>query len=87
MYSIFDINGFKDDFGSTFTVAEFYKLAKQFNLEKLKSFFEEGFSIDIHGLKSELEKIDFGFSELAEVKDNFLYNLSISEEIVILSDT
>lgn len=87
MYSIFDVNGFKDDFGSTFTVAEFYKLAKQFNLEKLKSFFEEGFSVDIRGLKSELEKIDFGFSELAEVKDDFLYILDTSEEIVVLSDT
>jgi len=87
MYSIFDINGFKDDFGSTFTVAEFYKLAKQFNLEKLKSFFEEGFSVSVRELESELEKIDFGFSELSEVKDDFLYTLKLCEEIVILSDT
>jgi len=87
MFSIFDVNGFKDDFGSTFTVAEFHKLAKQFNLEKLKSFFESGFSIYIKELKNEIEKIDFGFSELAEVKDDFLYILDRCEEIVILSDT
>lgn len=87
MYSIFDVDGFKDDFGSTFTVAEFYKLAKQFGLESLKSFFEEGFSTDIQKLKSDLEKIDFGFSELAEVKDDFLYILDCCKEIVILSDT
>lgn len=86
MFSIFDVDGFKDDFGSTFTVAEFYKISKQFNLENLKSFFEEGFSVDIRAVKNDLEKIDFRFSELNDVKEDFLYILDCCKEIVILSD-
>lgn len=86
MYSIFDVEGFKDDFGSTFTVAEFYKLAKQFDLENLKLFFEYGFSTHVQKLKDELDEIIFGFSELGEVKDDFLYILDRCKEIVILSD-
>jgi len=86
MYSIFDVDNFRGEFGSTFTVKAFSDMSKRFKLKRLIEFFENGFSIDINGLRNDLEKIDFGFSELEEVRKDFLYAVNGSKKIIILTD-
>ena len=86
MWSVFDVNGFVDEIGSISTVNGLYDMTKRFGLENLKSFFDQGFSVNINGMRSDLEELDFGFSELNEVKDDFLFVINSCEEIVILSD-
>lgn len=86
MYSLFDVENFKGEFGSTFTVKAFSDMANRFRLKKLIEFFGDGFSIDINGLRNDLEKLSFGFSELEEVRKDFLYAVNSSKEIIILTD-
>ena len=86
MLSIHDVNGYVALFGSNTAVGIFKTLANKFKLENLRDFFEKGYSINIAGLITDIEKMDMGFTELDDVKINLLEVLGQCKEIVLLSN-
>jgi len=86
MYYIYDEFGFKGDFGSLLTVVEFDTVAKDFELDALQQFLDDGYSLDIEGVKRDLSTLDFRFSELEDVKGNLLTIMDDCKGMIILSN-
>lgn len=86
MYYIYDEKGFKGDFGSLFTVGEFDKVVAEYELPALQNLLDDGYSLDIEAVKRDLTALDFGFSELDEVRSDVLDILENCKGMIILSN-
>jgi len=87
MIYIYDVDGYKGDFGSRRTVDEYEAIFKQFDLTTAIDFFKEGFTIELEQLINDWEQIDFtGFNELSELGLEILEVFKKCKEIVILTE-
>ena len=87
MYSIFDVDGEKGELGSSATISIIYDIAKKLELDNLKAFLDSGFSIDVDGVLSDLNEIEFEqITEMEDIIFDFINYVMASKEILILSD-
>lgn len=87
MLYIYDVDGYKGDFGSRLTVNEYEAVAKALKLETTIDFFNEGFTIEVKQLIEGWEQIDLtGFGELEELGLEILEVFKKCKEIAILSE-
>uniref|UniRef100_A0A6M3LDV4 Uncharacterized protein n=1 Tax=viral metagenome TaxID=1070528 RepID=A0A6M3LDV4_9ZZZZ len=85
MYYLADVNGYIGDFGNMETVNRFQELAKQLKMKELQNFLDLGFHISPKKLLKELNTVNFGFSELAEIAEDIKPTIENSKEIIILT--
>lgn len=84
-YMIADVTGLKGDLGNTATIAALQKVSQRQDLAALRRFLMYGMTTNIGGLLTDLDSVDFGFSDLADIVEEFKEVLRDSEEIVILT--
>ena len=86
MYSIFDVDGERGELASSATISIIYDVAKKLELENLKSFLDLGYSINIDGVLSDLNEIEFEqITEIEDVVFDFINFVTGSKEILIIS--
>ena len=87
MYSIFDTDGWVDDFATLTTMYDVQEIARLNNLTQLRDFFELGYSVDLIKLAEEVEKFDWPVIDfIKETMDAFAKTVRLSDEIVIIHD-
>jgi len=88
MYSIYDVNGHRGELASSSTVSIIYGIAKKLELDNLKAFLDNGYSIDIDGVLSDLNEIEFErITEIEDVVNDFISYVTGSKEVLIISDS
>ena len=86
MYSIFDVDGERGELASSATISIIYDVAKKLELDNLKSFLDLGYSINIDGVLSDLNEIEFEqITEIEDVLNDFIVFVTGSKEILIIS--
>jgi len=85
VYYLADVNGYIGDFGNMETVNRFQELAKQLKMKELRNFLDLGFHISPKKLLKELNAVNFGFSELADIVEDIKPAIDKSKEIIILT--
>lgn len=87
MLYIYDVDGYKGDFGSRLTVNEYEAIAGALKLNTIINFFKEGFTVELKRLITEWAQIDFsGFGELEELGLEILGVFKKCKEIIILTE-
>ena len=84
MYSIYDVDGEKGELGSAATITIIYDVAKKLELENLKDFLDKGYSINVDGVLSDLNDIEF--TEITEIEDvmfDFINYVKMSKCIIV----
>ena len=85
MLYLADVNGYVGDFGNIETVNRLQELQRQLKLKELKDFLDIGFHTEPSQLLEELNQVDFGFTELAELVEDIKPLIKQSKEILILT--
>ena len=86
MFVLYDSTGYKNDFGSSYTVRLFRNIARKLVLKELLAFLTNGFTINKDELINDLENINFNFSEYEELVNELIDMIEDYEDIVILTN-
>jgi len=85
MYYIYDQDGVVGDLGNTSVISMFADVANEHNMTTLRRFLKNGFTIEVDRLIGEIESVDYGATELADIVEEIVGDLRKCKGMVILN--